>query len=154
MFRSRKEIQVVVGLAVAVLFAGACSRTPEEKYARFVAAGKKKMESHDYSLAALEFLNASQVRPRDAEPYYQLALAYLNSARVKEAVMALRRATELNPKHSAAQLKLAELMIQTHNQQLAKDALGRIQTVLTANPIVNAANASAMPARCARVRSR
>jgi tetratricopeptide (TPR) repeat protein len=133
-FRSRKQTQVVVGLAVAVLFAGACSRSPEEKYARFVASGKKKLESHDYSQAALDFLNATQVRPRDAEPYYQLALAYLNSARVKEAVVALRRATELNPKHSAAQLKLAELMIQTHNQQLTKDAVGRIQTVLTANP--------------------
>jgi uncharacterized protein (TIGR02996 family) len=137
MFRSRNQILVAAGLVASILFGAGCSRTPEEKYARFVAAGKKKMETREYSQATLEFQNAIQVRPKDADAYYQLALAYLSSDRLKEAIQSLRRATELNSKHIAAQLKLADLMIRTHNERLTKDAETRIRTVLTTDPSDN-----------------
>ena len=49
-------------------------------------------------------------------------------------IAALRHATELNPKHAAAQLKLAELMTTSQNQDVLQDAVGRLQSVLTAAP--------------------
>src|SRR5436309_760476 len=55
MLRSPNQKWVVVSIAWVVMLAGGCSRTPEEKYARFLAAGKKKLEARDYSHAALEF---------------------------------------------------------------------------------------------------
>jgi tetratricopeptide (TPR) repeat protein len=136
MIGSRKQIGVVAGL-IAVVFLPGCSRTPEEKYARFVSAGKKRLEAREFGQAALEFQNAIQMRPKDAEPYYQLGLAYLSADRVKEAVLALRKATEVDPKHAAAQLKLVELMIRTRNERLTKDAEARIHTVLTTDPSDN-----------------
>ncbi len=48
--------------------------------------------------------------------------------------MALRRATELKPGHAAAQLKLAELMIRSRDEQLLKEAELRIQKILTSSP--------------------
>ena len=92
------------------------------------------MEKKDYGRAVLEFRNAVKVMPKDAEPYYQLGLTYLASGNVANGIGSLRRATELNPKHAAAQLKLAELMTTSQNQDILHDAVGRLESILTASP--------------------
>jgi len=46
----------------------------------------------------------------------------------------LQRATELDPGHSKAQLKLAELMIRTRDRNIVSEAAERVQTVLAGNP--------------------
>ena len=71
--------------------------------------------------ATLEFRNAIQQQPKDADGYYWLAEAFLGDNKVADAVLALRRATELKPGHAAAQLKLAELMIRSRDEQLLKE---------------------------------
>ena len=48
------------------------------------------------------------------------------------AALAARR--RLNPKHARAQLKLAELMTTSQNQDILRDAVGRLESVLTASP--------------------
>ena len=58
----------------------------------------------------------------------------LEQDKVGDAVLALRRATELKPGHVAAQLKLAELMIRSRDEQLLKEAEIRIQKILTGSP--------------------
>ena len=78
--------------------------------------GAALLAKKDYGRAALEFRNAVKVMPKDAEPYYQLGLTYLASGNARNGVAALRHATELNPKHAGAQLKLAELMTTSQNQ--------------------------------------
>jgi tetratricopeptide (TPR) repeat protein len=60
--------------------------------------------------------------------------AFLSENKVADAVLALRRATELKPGHAAAQLKLAELMIRSRDEQLLKEAELRIQKILTGTP--------------------
>ena len=92
------------------------------------------MAKKDYGRAVLEFRNAGRVMPKDAEPHYQLALAYLASGTAANGVQELRRATELNPKHAGAQLKLAELMTTSGNQNILRDAVGRLESILTAAP--------------------
>ncbi len=54
-----------------------CSRTPQQREARYLELGKKMLEKKDYARASLDFRNAIQVMPGDAEPYYQLGLTYL-----------------------------------------------------------------------------
>ncbi len=88
----------------------------------------------DYGRAALEFRNAVKEMPKDAEAYYQLGLTYLASGNVGNGLAALRHATEINPKHAGAQLKLAELMTTSQNQETLHDAVGRLESVLTASP--------------------
>lgn len=94
--------------ALAVLLA-ACG-TPQQKEARYLESGKRQFEKKDYPRAAIQFINASKAMPKDAEPYYQLALTYLAQQQYKPAISSLNAAIKLNPKHRQAQLKLAELM--------------------------------------------
>jgi cytochrome c-type biogenesis protein CcmH/NrfG len=100
-----KLIAVCLPVLIAAL---GCSRAPGEKHARFMKTAAELMESHDYARAILNYQNAIQVQPKDAEARYRLALAFLAFGRPKDAVIALRQATEANPQHSAAQLKIAK----------------------------------------------
>jgi tetratricopeptide (TPR) repeat protein len=117
-----------------LLLLTACTQTPQQKYARFLQRGKRYLEKADSSRATLEFRNAIQQQPKDADAYYWLAEAFLSENKVADAVLALRRATELKPGHTAAQLKLAELMIRSRDEHLLKEAELRIQKILTGSP--------------------
>ncbi len=92
------------------------------------------MESKDYSRALLEFQNAARVMPKDAEPYYQSGMAYLEMHSLQSAAAAFRKATQLNPKHADAQLQLAGLMAASRNQTVLQDAERRAREVLAENP--------------------
>jgi tetratricopeptide (TPR) repeat protein len=92
------------------------------------------MQRQDFGRAALEFRNAARVLPKDAEPYYQLGLAYFAQQDLRAAAWAFKRATELNPKHAGAQLSLAQLMSATNEQKLLQDAQVRVQGLLAADP--------------------
>ena len=133
----RKNLRVCV-CAVAALGAGilaaGCNRSPQAKEAEYLKRGAALLAKKDYGRAALEFRNAVKEMPRDAEAYYQLGLTYLASGNVGNGVAALRHATEINPKHAGAQLKLAELMTTSQNQDILRDAVGRLESVLTASP--------------------
>ena len=103
------------------------------------------MAKKDYPRAMLEFRNALKVMPQDAEVHYELGLAYLGTGNFGNGILALRTAVELNPKHKGAQVKLAELMTATHNQNLVAEAAGRLRDVLAASPGNNeASNALAL----------
>jgi tetratricopeptide (TPR) repeat protein len=67
------------------------------------------MAEKDYSRAALEFRNATNISPKDAEPVYQLALVHLYSGDYSSGVTELRHVLELDPRHAGAHLKLSEL---------------------------------------------
>ncbi len=132
MKRTRTAVLVAV-LGAAGLLAG-CRRTPQQREARYLKTGLEMMQKQDYSRAILNFLSAAQAMPKDAEPQYQLGLAYLATHNVVRAAPALRRATELNPQHWQANLKLAEIMATTHKKELLDDAADRIHKVLSALP--------------------
>ena len=80
------------------------------------------MASKDYARAVIEFRNAAQAASTDAEPYYQIGLALIETGDFGGAVAAFRKATQLNPSHSNAQIKLAEILSATNHGDLLKDA--------------------------------
>jgi tetratricopeptide (TPR) repeat protein len=92
------------------------------------------VERKDYPRAALEFYNAAQVMPKDAEPYYQLGRVYMAQQDLRRAVQSLKKATELNPAHAEAQLWLAGLMTATPDKNILEDAEGRAKGVLAVTP--------------------
>ena len=124
---ARKHMMAV--LAAAVITCG-CMSSPEVRSARYVAAGKKLLEKHDANRAILQFLNAVQATPRNAEVRYQLALSYLAAADVQKGVANLRRTLELDPKHTAAQLRLAQLMTNASDPEVLRDAQRRLQRLI------------------------
>ncbi len=127
-----KPFVILVILAVGVLTG--CRDSPQQKAARFLQSGEKHMEKRDYAAAILEFRNAARLSPQDAEPYYRLGLAFIAVSSPKEAAQALLKATQLNPHHADAQLKVAELMLLSRKEDLLQRAYQRIQGVLAEQP--------------------
>jgi len=124
----------VVFLPLLALAWSGCTRNPATQEATYLARGKKYFAKKDYPRAILEFRNATKPRPRDAEPWYQLALAYLAANQTGPGIGALQQATRLNPRHTAAQLKLSELMLQSQQPGVLADAANRLGQVLAADP--------------------
>jgi Tfp pilus assembly protein PilF len=124
------------GLASAVLAAAlsGCKTSPQAAEAKYLARGKELIAQKDYSRALLEFRNAANAIPKDAEPYYQSGLAYLGTGNLLEAARFFRKAIDLNPNHTGAQLKLAEMMVNTRNAGMLEDAAKRLETILANAP--------------------
>ncbi len=99
-----------------------------------MARGKKFLDHKEYDRAMIEFRNAAQAQPKDAEARYQLGVAALGGGKIEQAVLAFREATTLNPKHSQAQLKLSELMVRARRPDIVEDAVKRLDQVLTTEP--------------------
>jgi len=122
----------------AVLIAGilgvGCDRSPQARGAQYLKRGTALLAKKDYGRAVLELRNAVKVMPAAAEPHYQLGLAYLAGGNAMNGILALRRATELDPTHAGAQMKLAELMTTSRNEDVLRDAAVRLESVLAASP--------------------
>ena len=102
----RRRAALVSALVGLSLLFGGCSH--EAREARYLASGKTMMEKHDYPRAIIQFKNATSMMPKDAEAHYQLALAYFANRQYQVGYASLGKAVQLNPKHTAALLKLAE----------------------------------------------
>jgi tetratricopeptide (TPR) repeat protein len=119
--------------AVLAVLLAACG-TPQQREARYLESGKRQLQKKDYARAAIQFINASKVMPKDAEPYYQLALAYLAQRQYRPALASLQAAVKLNPKHQQAQLKLAELMTHSDDKDVVTKAQQKIQELINTAP--------------------
>jgi tetratricopeptide (TPR) repeat protein len=122
-----------VGVA-AILTLSACHRSPEAREAAFLEKGKKELEKKNYAVAVLDFKNAAQAKSWDAEPHYQLGRSYLAANQPGFAAAELREAVELNPRHTAAQLKLAELLATSLKKETLEEAQKHAQAVLALLP--------------------
>jgi tetratricopeptide (TPR) repeat protein len=128
------KLSYAVCCAALLLAAPGCTRSPQAREAEFLKRGDAQMAKKDYARAILEFRNATQAMPRDAEPYYRLGLAYLPSCDWSNAVKAFKQATERNPKHAGAILKLAEIMTASGNKKLIGEASTKLEKLLDASP--------------------
>ncbi len=124
--RRRSAIALVL-LAACLVFSG-CS--PEAREARYLEAGKRQMQKKDYARAVLQFMNAAKAMPKDAEPNYQLGLAYLARTDYQRAYYYFKKAVDLNPKHQQAQLKRAELLAATNNKENLEEAQQKVHELL------------------------
>lgn len=120
-------------LLVAALLLGACARSPRADERWHLAAGRTFYDKKDYARAALEFKNAIQSTPKDAEPYYRLALVFIATDNAQAAIYALGKATELNPRHKEAQLQFARLMAMHGSREVVEQAEQRALQVLSAS---------------------
>jgi tetratricopeptide (TPR) repeat protein len=132
LFLGRKR--ALISLAWMALACTGCGRSPEAKSARYIDAGKALMQKGNPVRAILEFHNAVQAAPKNAEAYYQLGLAYLARQDYGNAVGGFRQAIKLNPKHTAAKLRLAELMASVTDPDVLKDAQQRLQDLIEGDP--------------------
>ena len=110
-------------------------QSPQVKSARAVEAGKKLLQNNDPSRAILQFRNAIQATPKNAEAFYQLSLGYWAVGDVRMAIGSLRKARwRLNPKHAEAQLRMARFMSVASDPALVRDAQQRLSKMLEEAP--------------------
>lgn len=119
--------------ALCCILLVACSASAQSKRDKYLARGKALVEKKEYLRAILEFRNAARAMPGDADVYYEIGLAYLNSNDIRTGYAALKKAIELNPKHRDAQLRIARLLSMTNEPTLLKEAEGRLQALLSEN---------------------
>jgi tetratricopeptide (TPR) repeat protein len=112
----------------------ACQTSPQAKEAKLLRQGQAQLAKKDYQRAAIDFRNAVQVMPQNAEAYYQLGVAYLQIPNLPQAAAALAKATQIDPKHAAAQLKLAELKAATRRERLVEEAAKTLESLVGSLP--------------------
>jgi tetratricopeptide (TPR) repeat protein len=118
------------GLLLGSLLWTGCSRDPKAREAAFVEKAKGYMAQKDFGRAAIELDNAIKLNGKDSQAWYQLGLAYLGMKDASNAVLALRKATQLDPHLAAAQLRLSELEVKTRQPEVLKDAISRLDQAL------------------------
>src|SRR5579863_1276662 len=94
---SLRDCLLLAGTACLVAGLVGCGNSPEKKEAAFLKRGDVYLGQKDYARAMLEYRNAAQLRPGDAEPLYRLGLAYLRVGNPRGSVVALRQALQRNP---------------------------------------------------------
>jgi tetratricopeptide (TPR) repeat protein len=99
-----------------------------------MTSGLNYLAKNEYSEAILQFKNAAQAMPMDAEPFYQAGVASLKQGSVKDALARFQKALQLNPKHEGAQLRLAELLTVSENPDLLKEGERRLREMLNTSP--------------------
>ena len=127
--RIQKQIGVAC-LAVLIVGAVACARTPMQKRDRFLESGKKLFEKKEYARAVLDFKNAVAAMPQDSEAYYELGRTYAAFHELQSAVNSFRKAISLDPKNRGAQLELSKIMASTIDPEALEDAENRLNTLL------------------------
>ncbi|MCL6545415.1 MAG: tetratricopeptide repeat protein, partial [Bryobacteraceae bacterium] len=97
-------------------------------------SGQRYLEQGKFAEAAIEFRGAIQQSPQQAEPYYRLGLAHLAMGNLMEAVPALVKAAEIDPRHAGSQKKLAEMLVASKDPKLREEARKRAEQALAAEP--------------------
>jgi tetratricopeptide (TPR) repeat protein len=115
-------------LMAAVFAIAGCSREAAE--ARHIRKANALLEHQDYAGALAEFKSAAREKPLDAEPYYRIGLIYLKLDNPALAAAALKRATELNPRNTDAQVRLAGLMSGSGDRELLLEAEGQMKSLV------------------------
>ena len=115
---------------ILLLLAAGCDRSPQARRDQYLSKGKAFLQKQAYARALLEFKNAHQMMPNDAEVYYQIGMAYNGTQEHNAAAIAFRRCLELNPKHTLAQLRYSQLAAMTNDKELIQDANNRLKGLL------------------------
>src|SRR5450631_4898602 len=104
------ESMRVGGLAAVILatLLVACGGAQARK-SGFMAKGREHLAAHNFEKARLEFRNAVQLDPNDAEASFLAGQATERLGNVREAAQMYRDAIQSNAKHLGARAQLARL---------------------------------------------
>ncbi|MCB9384396.1 MAG: tetratricopeptide repeat protein [Bryobacterales bacterium] len=125
-----KKFSAALLLFALVATTAGCLKSPDEKYADYMASGQEYLEKGDYGAALIEFKNAARTKSTEAEPFYQIALCNDRRGQTQEAIVAVQQAVKLDPNHVEANLLLARYMVQMGGSDILPQAEELINGVL------------------------
>jgi tetratricopeptide (TPR) repeat protein len=79
--------------------------------AAYLAKGQEYLAAHDFEKARLEFRNALQLDPNDAEASFLAGEASEHLGNLREAAQMFQTAIQVNPKHLGARAQLAKIYV-------------------------------------------
>lgn len=104
---------VIALCAVAALLAAACGEDPKMASRRFLASGDQFIAQKDYAQAVIQYRNAVARDDRSGEARFKLGVAYEAVGDIGNALAQYVRAADLMPDDVDAQLRSAQLLLQT-----------------------------------------
>lgn len=126
-------MKILKRTVLAALLIGVISGcgSAEESSAKFIESGKELMEQGDFEKARLEFRNALQINPLEAEGYYQLALIDEKNQNWKGMYANLSTVESLDPNNVNAIVKLGQIQLLSGRLD---EAMERSEKALTLEP--------------------
>jgi tetratricopeptide (TPR) repeat protein len=134
----RNSMKYVLALAgfCALLFSSACSQSPE----RLIATGNRYHDQKKFKEASILYQKAITKDKTNAEAYYRQGLNLMDDGNPVEASKYFRRAIDLKPSNTDAEVKLAEIYLGAYATNPAKfknllsDAKDLDDKILKQNP--------------------
>ena len=112
---SMKHVLALAGLC-ALLFSSACSQSPQ----RLIATGNRYHDGKKFKEASILYQKAIAKDKTNAEAYYRQGLNLLDDGNPVEASKYFRRAIDLKPSNTDAEVKLAEIYLGAYATNPAK----------------------------------
>ncbi|HOE72176.1 MAG TPA: tetratricopeptide repeat protein [Deltaproteobacteria bacterium] len=107
-------------LIPGLLLAGGCSKSPEEKREAYLRSAQSYMEKEKYAEAAIEFQNALQIAPDDAQTLVTLGEIQLKMMKASDAYKAFSRAVGIDPRNTKAHEYLTSIQLLARKYDLAE----------------------------------
>jgi tetratricopeptide (TPR) repeat protein len=135
------RVGIIAGFGFAVLLV-ACSGA-EGRKSGYLAKGQEYLTAHNYAKARLEFRNALQLDPNDAQASFLAGEAAERLGDLREAVQMYRGAIDTDPKHLGARAHLALLYAYGGAPDKAMEIVEPGLTIAPNDPDLLAARAAA-----------
>jgi tetratricopeptide (TPR) repeat protein len=120
-----KKFRDLIAACLLIGILSSCG-TPSDSAEKFVASGKALVAEGKIEKAKLEFKNAIQVDPEQAEPFYQMALLDEKEEKRESMFANLSKAIQLSPNHYEAIVKLSQVHLLAGNPDAAMDAINPV----------------------------
>ena len=120
----KKQFRLASLILMVLLPAVGCSQSPDKKAAKHLKNGEEYIKASKYREAILEFKNAIQAAPKNAQAHYQAGLLYIRlggMTNLQTAFQELSKAVELDPNILDAQIKLGEMYVISREADKARE---------------------------------
>ncbi|MDP6981331.1 MAG: tetratricopeptide repeat protein, partial [Myxococcota bacterium] len=115
---SPRAIARALIIAALPLMLTACE-SDEEKLAAFYAQGEDYAEQEKFQEAVIEYKNVLKINPNHADTHYELAKAYMNLGRARDAYWEMSETVRLDPSNTEAGLSFGALSLVANDGEQA-----------------------------------
>lgn len=121
-FREQKKEAEALRILTEVIFRLETLRDPKNTYRVRLRRGRIHLGRGDLDLAVEDYLEATRLNPIEFEAFFNLGFTLRRLNRLDESADALRRAVELKPRHTVAQLELGDVALELKQVEEAEAA--------------------------------
>jgi tetratricopeptide (TPR) repeat protein len=123
-------------LTLFFLFCGCHREDPEVKFQHLMQQAKDYSKQEKWDEARINLMSASELKPKEADVYYELAEVLMHQQNYARAVENYRAAINYKPDHKEARMHLAALMLAGKDFEAAEDQIKKLAEISPDDPDV------------------